>query len=320
MNPNSVLQNLTCFSPYRFQFFHYTLLSTLIYSMTGCAEPFKTDRHDLDSFRILAARVDNGIADAVIWSGEGAYHRESPILRWYHGGELLEEGYAVALPPFDSYDLEVESMAGETLYAEVESGYRLEPISLMREHWYPGDDLSMEERQRIALEDGLKMVPENAAARLTNVSSSDTIQNRWMHDVGSVLELSQSSADFFSQRIDFDGEEFTSEDVDIQIMEVFLLAIDGLGGSTWKWIHLNFTEDVFLQHDEQFIPIPFSQDVGLLAIDVFELTTGYELQNPRFVDDLSAASALECAPTDQPFQLLWLKQGRCSLTELDGQT
>ena len=140
MNPIKITQRITSFCLQRTQFFSFISIVSICTLVTGCAEPFEIDRHTMGDFRILSARVTNGVADAVIWSGEGAYHTNSPQLRWYHSGELLGEGFGISLPEKNDYQLEVESSDGTVLYAEVEIGSSISNLSLQREHWFPEED------------------------------------------------------------------------------------------------------------------------------------------------------------------------------------
>ena len=65
--------------------------------LLACAEPFDVQRDVLGPFRITAIGVEDGVARAAIWSGEGMVHASSPRLAWTLDGEELGEGYEVAV-------------------------------------------------------------------------------------------------------------------------------------------------------------------------------------------------------------------------------
>ena len=121
--------------------------------LVSCAEPFAFDRHHLRDFRIVEAHVQDGMADAVIWSGEGPFHSYSPLLRWYIDGVLVAEGFDVAVPEADVYQLEVENRSGDILYADVGAGYALDELSITRMSWEEDSisDFSLESRQNVTL-------------------------------------------------------------------------------------------------------------------------------------------------------------------------
>ena len=49
-----------------------------------------------------------------------------------------------------------------------------------------------------------------------------------------------------------------------------------------------------------------------------DVTAGFALEDVEAVEDLSEQDALSCAPQGVPFDLDWLVEGRCPLSEVDG--
>lgn len=77
--------------------------------LLACAEPFDVRRQDLGPFRIAAVGVEDGLASAAIYSGEGMGHATAPTLTWSVDGQVLGTGWDVAVPASGTLELEADS-------------------------------------------------------------------------------------------------------------------------------------------------------------------------------------------------------------------
>ena len=286
--------------------------------LVSCAEPFAFDRHHLQDIRILEANVQDGVADAVIWSGEGPFHSYSPILRWHVEDVLVAEGFGVAVPEADVYQLEVESEAGDILYADVVSGYALDELSITRMRWTEDSisDFSLASRNNVSLVD--EELVEGSVSRLLVEGRAEEARLRWSSDAGSILETSIDSTDVFRDHLIFkEGELVGREEGKQDTIHVFLLAIDGSGGSVYKWIDLQYNALIEPKYlDEKIVALP-SDLQGLVQVDIVRTADGYSFENVISVEE---------APQDIPhpcmesvlMNLDWIRSGRCALTDIDG--
>lgn len=81
----------------------------LIVVLPACQEPFLEDRHDLTDFRIAGLGVKDGDLRALVWSGEGFWHRSAPTIVWEIDGV---EVIAAPPPPFTA-TVEIGDETGE---------------------------------------------------------------------------------------------------------------------------------------------------------------------------------------------------------------
>lgn len=285
----------------------------------ACAEPFQTDRHYLDSFRIIEASVHNGVADAVIWSGEGAFHRTSPQLQWLVDGEVVGEGYGADVPLAERYELEVLSPAGNLYFADVISGVALSEPEITRFVWseQENQEYSIEERSSASL-DERAMVNRNDVIRLQTDEQSVMLRHRWSADGGTILELSASSTDLFFDTLHFEEGALTHrEEGKKDRVHVFLLTIDNNGGTSTKWIDVDFSGIEPVLYNQMILPLSESLLSGIVQLDVRMTDEGYLFENPTSLEEVPQEPSHECM-SGAIFDMNWIRQGRCSLTELDG--
>lgn len=285
----------------------------------SCAEPFRTDRHHLDAFRILEASVHEGVADAVIWSGEGAFHTVSPQLQWLVNGEVVAQGFGAAVPPAEDYELEVLAPSGDLYFADVASGDLLPQFEISRFVWNEQADqeYAIEHRSDVSLEE--KTVAEhNDVVRLKTGLEDNAFRHRWSADGGTILELSSSSTDVFFDTLRFEEDELIlREEGQKDRIHVFLLTIDERGGTATQWVDVDFSgEDIPIYH-QMMLPISEPLESGLVQLDVLKTEDGYRLENPTVLDSPPQEPSHICMPR-AIFDIRWIRQGRCSLRSLDG--
>ena len=292
-----------------------TLLSIFCFS---CAEPFNTDRHNLAGVRILEASVHDGIADAVVWSGEGPYHTNSPKLQWFIDGELVADGFAAPVPNAERYELEVEVSTGEVLYADVVPGPSLSQPIISRFVWSEenGQGYSIEEREKVLVEEDSSS-SKDMVFRLEG-STEDEQVFRWSSSGGTLLELSASTVDLFYDTLHFE-EDILEErkEGNSDRIHVFLLGMDGKGGTSTRWIDVDFSETNIKLYDEVFLPIADPLDSGLVQVDVVDTEDGLVFENPIYIENIPQEVVHPCM-AGPIFDIYWMRQGRCSVRELDG--
>lgn len=286
--------------------------------LLACAEPFALDRHNLNSFRIIEAEVVDGRANAVVWSGTGVYHQQQPYLQWFVDNEVVAEGYDAEVPVAESYELKVESPAGDILWADVQPGIALVLPTLARYQWKEeeGQSYDMEAREGVILDDG--PLQTDSVARIQLEASIDA-QLRWSADAGTILELSQTSTDVFPNRIYFEDDEVIQREEDYaEEIHVFVLALDGQGGIGYSWLDLDFRDQIDLVYtDNMILPLEDSLDSGLYRVDFEQQNAAFVLSNPETVSEIPIEIPHPCMDSAL-LNIAWLRQGRCGLTDLDG--
>ncbi len=80
----------------------------LVVLLASCAPPFEQTRKDLRDFRLVAMAAQEGDLQALVWSGEGAFHSTAPTLTWTVDGAEVS---AAPDAPFTA-ELRVEDAAG----------------------------------------------------------------------------------------------------------------------------------------------------------------------------------------------------------------
>jgi hypothetical protein len=288
----------------------------------ACADPFPFDRHNLQDFRILEADVHNGYADAVIWSGIGPFHHQSPILHWSVDGEVVAEGFDVEVPFAEQYELKVESPGGEILWADVIPGDSLVAPEVSRLVWTEAEEqeYSIDERLHVEIEESGVLSSEKVARlKVSEEANTEDVQFRWSADGGTILELSTVSTDVFFDTLTFEENELLSrEDGEHTRIHVFLLCIDGMGGSSHRWIDLDFSgESTKFFQKEMIVSFEGDAEPGFVQVDFVQTVDGFSLENPVSIDTPSDDIPHPCMKSSL-FDLAWLRQGRCTTEDLDG--
>ena len=301
--------------------------------LPACDANFSAQRANLDGPRIAALGVQDGVAQAAVWSGQGLYHDEAPALRWFLDGLLLGSGHEVAVPAEgERLTLELTMPDDTQLLAEVGVASILPELALSRAEWSgweTGADLALEARAPLGepVDGGvasgsvtrLSLAPVEPAAR-------EISRIRWMtaFGQGKVLGAAVDAADFFP-------EEFVLEDGELSEVEPLgdgvygLLALDlgESGDNRWLWIDAPVGQDEagWLRHEGRLLPWTGGAPVAGLFAGTVRLTedlAGVALDDLEQVEDTDSQDLLACAPAGEPFRLAWLAEGRCTRPELDG--
>jgi len=267
--------------------------------LLACAEPFDVSRDVLGPYRIAAIGVEDGLARAAIWSGDMA-HDEPPVLRWTLDGQDLGEGWDVAVDGEGELELEVTSPWGDVHLARVSAKEPPSGLVWWREAVVIENE-SVEVRRITETRAVDGAVAPGESTRIKTTTTWGTAH--WMSDTGALLPLDQANPDDFEQP--------AAADV-LGNAHVLLFARDGEGGNRWAWIDAAVSEGKTFHHSGRILP----GDVppGLVAATL----EGARLVDLVPVDDLDQQDALDCALPDVPFELDWLTEGRCALSEVDG--
>jgi len=292
---------------------------------SGCAEPFDETRQDLLSFRVAALGVVDGVATAAVWSGEGLFHTEAPTLDWTLNGQSIGSGWDVLVPGFGELGLRARSPDGAVREAAVTVA---EPapgaLGVGRAAVDLTGDLALEGRREVVGEDIDTTVDLDEATRLTVSGRTDGERLRWMlgGGVGTLLELDEDRADLLAETVEFeDGEVILREPLTEEVLHTLVLAVDDAGGNRWLWADAAFvTSQTLLRHEGRLLPVTGTVAPGWVAVTLSASgeAGGVALADATPVTDLSEQQGLSCAPTDGPFRLAWLAEGRCPLPDLDG--
>lgn len=275
--------------------------------LLACQEPFNVQRKDLGPLRIAAMGVEEGVARAAVWSGEGLFHSQTPTLTWSLDGQTLGEGFQVAVPGEGSLELQVES-GGEVLYGTVQIGVGPTLTSFERLA-VEVDEVDLEARLELA-EAPLTAPSEDVRIRL----ESDASVVRWMSagGEGTLMELEEQAADVLGEELVFDdGEVLERSPLEPAVLTQLVLLMDGEGGNSWTWIDVpsGLDPSSFVEHQGRLIA---SEDSGLLGATIGPEGNLEELA-PALIEEHEAT----CGPA--PFELSWLVEGRCGLDQVQGQ-
>jgi hypothetical protein len=151
----------------------------------------------------------------------------------------------------------------------------------------------------------------------------EELQLRWMveEEAGSLLELDLRSADLLPEQVLLEDEVVVaSEAVEPGLYHGLVLGIDGAGGNGWLWWDSAYALDQgWCTSGGRLLDLDCSAGDGLYALKL-----GLEEGELRYsevepVADLSGATTPDCAPAGQPFSLDWLAEGRCTVSEVEGQ-
>jgi hypothetical protein len=276
----------------------------------ACQDPFDVRRKDLGPFRIAAMGVQDGTARAVVWSGEGMFHTDTPTLTWTLDGEELGQGFEVAVPGPGQLELEVVNSAGERLAGYIEVAEAPEVPDFSR-YAVTVDELDLEVRRSL---DESELSGPTPGVRV-RLDAPDTLEARWMSAMGqgTLLELEPFAADVVAEEIEFDdGELVSREDAEGGVYHQLVLLLDGSGGNAWTWIDTPLLLDgPFLQHEGRLLPR--SETLTGLVSGVVGPEGELTDLGPAVLEDHEAT----CGPA--PFELAWLVEGRCGLDQVEGQ-
>ncbi len=311
--------------------------------LMGCAEPFTVERHALGPPRLAAMGVWEGTARAAIWSGQGAWHSESPELSWTLDGQPLGTGFEVAVDRPGTLGLEATLADGTALRGTVTVAEGV-TVDVLRQVVTRPSDLSLASRLRVGgPEPRVGSADRYDMMRLTALrSDGQTGALRWMlgADDWSVLELQANAADVVPAAVRFqDGEIESVLDGAAGIAPLLVLSIDGRGHNGWTWTDVAFdVPGPLISVQGHLFPLspetatdevlswasgPLSHVVATLEAD----PTGEAPAGVRLVDveaglvletDLGEFPSPDCAPSDGGFLLWTVAEGRCAIPDIDG--
>ena len=304
--------------------------ASLLLLFCGCQGPFSVERHDLGPFRIAAMGVEDGVARAAVWSGEGMYHSDPLTLSWTLDGEPLGEGFAVEVSGPGTLGLTATSSAGERLEGEVSVADAAPVFAVARSAVDLGDDLSLEARASAAETAVLTTVGADQAMRLRlsfGEQDASGLSARWMtaDGHGSLLEVETFAADVLAEELEWDdGALVDRTPLEPGVYPQLALIIDGAGGNRWLWVDAGIgLEGAWVRHEGRLLPWDGAADApnsGLVALTLGALDPllGPTPTDMEAVDDIAQQDPLACAPAGLPFSLSWLVEGRCPLSDVDG--
>ena len=297
--------------------------------LAACEADFAAQRQDLDGFRIAALGVSEGVATAALWSGEGLYHDVAPELSWWVDGEERGGGWEVAVTEGALVELEVRDPDGGLHLARLTAASTAGLPGLERARWTPGAALDLATRRAAETEPLAGALPPGDAARLRLTEPGGEAlagqRLRWMlaGGAGTVLELEEDAADFLAEEVVLeDGEVVERRELGAGSYALLALSLDGEGANRWVWVDVPVGEEEPLwRHEGRLLPGSVDTGSGLVAGTVVEAAglAGVALEDLLAVEDLSEQEALSCAPSDTPFRLAWLAEGRCTRPEILGR-
>jgi hypothetical protein len=298
----------------------------IIFFSLSCAEPFDEDRHDLIGYRIAAVGMEAGAGDAMIWSGEGLYHRESPELIWRNlDGETIGVGFEVQITEFEQVILEVVAPNGESLQASYMPREKTQSIEFERYYVdYSLEELSVEDRISMPAT-AADLIPLERAARI-RTEPAESVRVKWMSAFGwgTFLEFSSADTDFFPLTMRFnDGELQSHSEEESSRFSVLALSLDGLGSNAWSWIDIHYSDEptVYFRHEGRLLysdaDLSGSEYIAATLVDSGDFG-GVSLEDVEEVEDLAQQDLLACMPSLQSFRLQWVESGRCSLGDVIG--
>lgn len=300
------------------------MLSLLL--LAACQEPFDVTRKELGPFRIAAVGVQDGRAQAAIWSGLGLYHEVAPTLRWTLDGVALGEGWEVDVATGGLLGLTVESPDGVLHSAELTAAEGPARPGVSRAAVAVGQDLRVDTRAALEERAVDTTVAAGEATRL-RLDAPDGPTLRWMtaQGLGTLLELDARAADVLAEEVvtDDDAVLVSRTPLDPGLFPQLALLLDGAGGNTWLWADAAVgVDEPLVRHEGRLIPADEAPTPGLYAatLGADEGPAGLRLSDLTAVEpgDLSAADPLPCAPSGEPFRVAWVAEGRCPRPDVDG--
>jgi hypothetical protein len=299
---------------------------TLIVLLPACRAEFDVSRSELGPFRIAALGVeDHGaecpVATAAIWSGEGAFHSQSPQLLWSLDDEAIGEGWNVAVCGAGLLGLVAIHPDGTQREAQVDVRLRVQPLGFRRESVIL-PDLDLGARREIDGEPVRATVPEGEVVRIQmdGVLGGDTLS--WMSPVGQahVLGLNESTADLVMETWALDDDGLLAErSPESGSSSHLAMVYDGSGGNSFMWIDaiFGFPDSDYVRHQGRLIYAPDLVDASFVSASVSVDEKGWALENVALASE-GEPNMAACANDAPSFSLDWIANGRCPLDELAG--
>lgn len=287
--------------------------------LAACQEPFSEDRHDLVGFRVVGIGVEDGVAKAAVWSGEGPWHEQAPTLSWALDGVPLGEGFDVAVPGKGELSLIATSASGEERAAVVDVRDSSGSLTVARQAVVI-DGLTLEERRAVTGSSIETTAAAGEGVRLMLSTLSDVESARWMSAGGTIMELEADAADFLAEDIVIDdGELISREDAGVGRYPLLALVIDGQGGNRWLWTDAAVgSSEILLRHEGRLVVSDAAVEPGLIAATLIEdAIGGVALSDVTPVTDTAEQDELPCFPA-APMSLSWIAEGRCARADVVG--
>jgi hypothetical protein len=259
--------------------------------LLACTPSFDETRKDLDGFRLVGLAADTGALRALVWSGEGAFHRTAPIVTWTIDGEVVTEAPA---PPF-------------TARVVVESADATEQ-----------GELVVSADAVVPAITGFSRTFDGATAALAFVVETDAV-TRWMASGGTFTETGPNAADWsILPAPDEDGVVAHAEPEDTDLVTIVGLTLDGRGGNTWSFLDVATDAGPYLAVGGRLLPIDVQvpgEGRYLATLTAAENRAGLVLTDVVAAADTDTG-ALVCGL--DPFDADALADGRCGLDEAVG--
>lgn len=291
----------------------------------ACAEPFEETRQDLRSFRVAAVGVQDQLATAAIWSGEGLFHTAAPTLDWTLNGQPIGSGWQVPVVGYGTLGLTATAPDGTVRSAQVTVQDEVAaPLELAREAVDLSGDLGLDARRALVGAPLTDRASSGSGVRLVMDGRASGETLRWMlgGGVGTLLELNADQADVLRAELTWeDGVVTEREELGDGAVHALVLAIDGGGGNRWLWADALVGDGGSLaRHEGRLVPVSGDAGPGLRAVtlvgDPGDGGLGFGDAVP--VDGLEDTDSLDCAPDGEPFRLAWVAEGRCVLDQVLG--
>jgi hypothetical protein len=217
-------------------------------TLLACQEPFGTDRHRLEGFRIAAVDAavhEDGVHPSAVVVHQGRVWTEKPLrFSWYR---VPDTDAAAALTPIDPPDAEgpapvfpidtaliallVTDADGEVRRAVLAPNANSEGISALRIEGLPSLNASGVTAEALGLDARRALTPAASSAaagdfvRIT-LDTTPTASVRWMATAGTFFELESAAADWAPARIVVDDEVVSvSEPVEDELVSFIAVAV-----------------------------------------------------------------------------------------------
>ena len=277
----------------------------------------------------MGVRLVDGMYDVQVWNGKSPYHEQTPTVEWLsESNEVICTDTRCSSIDFSPQSIRYVDPEG----VEHQAVFDLQntTVSLTPKFSSLPEDISVDLSVRENIED----VPLDAGRGTTamriamSINSEDAIglsKMRWMTagGVGTFLELSATTTDFFRADIIMDRDELIENvPIDNAHASLFGLHIDGKGHNQWTWIDVWYEDEPRLPIDNRWVVMEESLDWttgDLIAVTMLwdASEQDWVLTNPEMTMEVPILP--ECAGADQDtFDWSLLELGVCTISELDG--